>query len=526
MTSTTSTSSSSSLNLTINYGVPASLVDLATTSSNNQLPTNQYDQSAIQLSLLSTSSSELSSPPNDADDQSKDVVVDDQQLLLSDNLDDVKDVKVTSEKPEVQISNNKLPTTSNPTTSNSKEITPSNLSSKKSVSSSIPANLHKSLSPSPNFPQMVFSFLPLSTAVETTLKATNFAASALSKAMSTSSLAHSVSSSISSSSESSDDQMSSQPKLASQTELSSSTTSSSAALPYVHLPGVHTALDQAVQEYDVLLSENGAVAFMRPNFAPKIASETSDLFPDDTRLVEVKVLTKEALLNLASSPPLGYLSLMEALKTGSPVPMKQLKASSFARLLNSVEAVFTKASDLVEATSGLSSEGDEKTVIQEVDGDGNEVLNLDQIEQRTSSSSFSSVIIMADDALSSMEHQEMITSESRSSTILTDDKEENHENLCDDHACDKQDKDKLPDQKSDISTTPTFTTSPENSNTDKVIVVENLNELEDDDEEGERNATSLPTVVLLPPTPQPPSLSPSPSVPVVNSFLHGPRSKR
>src|SRR5699024_1965696 len=135
----------------------------------------------------------------------------------------------------------------------------------------------KSFSPGPNFPQMVFSFLPLSSAVETTLKATNFAASALSKAMSTSSSnIHSNSNSAitySSSSEDSDEQttLSQQPPLASTSTLpphqSSSTSSSSSALPYVNLPGVLTALDQAVQEYDVLLSENGAVAFMRPNFA-------------------------------------------------------------------------------------------------------------------------------------------------------------------------------------------------------------------------------------------------------------------
>ena len=335
-----------------------------------------------------------------------------------------------------------------------------------------------------------------------------------------------------------------------------------------------TALDQAVQEYDVLLSENGAVAFMRPNF-------NDELFSDDARLVEVKVLSKEALLLLASSPPLGYLKLTEALKVGSPVPMRQLKASSLGRLLNSVEAIFTRASDLLEATSVAAAVVATTSSTSFSDGNGEdknekeEEKDVAQVEtdtlfspyssgeKRRTSSSTSTVISLADDALTSLLLDQGGNNCGGTVTAVASDvgekKEEksNEDDIEDDmtnsgEQCDDDEQDNpiketaapfdrnscptelpLPNRSdSPILDTTTSDEVDKDNKVKKVAKSENGDKDDDDEklkikekEEG-KEELCLPTVVLQPPTPQPPPQPLVKDAPRRDSFLHGPRSKR
>ncbi len=459
-------------------------------------------------------------------------------------------------------------------------ISSSNSSSAPNISSKSYKSQH---SPGPNFPQMVFSFLPLSSAMETTLKATNFAATAFSKALSSSTSAVNSITTLESSTALSagvDLQTTATaagvpPGLSTSAPLPPPTTSaipssSSSALPYVHLPGVLTALDQAVQEYDVLLSENGAVAFMRPNF-------NDELFSDDARLVEVKVLSKEALLLLASSPPLGYLKLTEALKVGSPVPMRQLKASSLGRLLNSVEAIFTRASDLLEATSvaavvatTTSSTSDDNVEDKKEEKEEKDVAQVEtdtlsspysRGEKRRTSSSTSTVISLADDALTSLLLDQGgnncggTVAAVESDVVEKKEEKSNKDDNVDDmtksgEQCDDDEQDNsikeaaAPLDQNSCSTelslpnstdSPNLdtTTSDEVDKDDKVKeVAKSKSENENDDDEKlkikekeeRKEKLCLPTVVLQPPTPQPPPLVKD--APRRDSFLHGPRSKR
>ncbi len=450
-------------------------------------------------------------------------------------------------------------------------------SAKVSSSASNSGNSSKSYSPSPNFPQMVFSFLPLSSAMETTLKATNFAATAFSKALSTSSSALNTVSSVENlSSPSNLPSATPQSSLSSSQHKSSAQSSTSSALPYVHLPGVLTALDQAVQEYDVLLSENGAVAFMRPDFAPQVkaggpdelqhqqSSHLLELLDDrSSRLVEVKVLTKEALLSFASSPPLGYLPLMEALKVGSPVPMRQLKASSLAKLLNSVEAIFTRASDLVEATSPSTLELEDTKEREESDTVTAIKLEDNLCSSRTASTSSSTV--MADDALTSLlflePQKEMPTTtttslandaaegkqvdEKTSNFDKSDGNQDENEDSGERHSINQDEpaikisdekvesKPSLDDQSSGNSTAveSSTTATTQVDEIDYVAEVAQVTVATESNKDAENvpkevlqcKELSLPKVILQPPTPTPP---PPPSAPRRDSFLHGPRSKR